>query len=43
MLDPNCGVGTTLVACQNNNRDFIGIELIEEYYNMALERINKDE
>ena len=43
VLDPNCGIGTTLVACQNNDRRFIGIELVKEYYNMAIERINKDE
>ena len=34
------GGGTTGVACQNTNRSFIGIELDEEYYKIAEERIN---
>jgi DNA modification methylase len=29
------------VACKNLNRKFIGMELNEEYYNIACERINK--
>lgn len=40
VLDPFMGSGTTGVACANNNRSFIGIELCEEYYNIASERIN---
>ena len=37
----NCmGSGSTGVACINTNRNFIGIELSEEYYNIAKERIN---
>lgn len=31
--------GTTGVACLNTNRNFIGIELDEEYFNIAKERI----
>ena len=31
---------STGVACVNTNRNFIGIELSEEYYNIAKERIN---
>jgi DNA modification methylase len=34
------GSGTTGVACKKLNRNFIGIELSEEYYNIAKERIN---
>jgi len=34
------GVGTTGVACKNLNRNFIGIELDEEYFNIAIKRIN---
>ena len=34
------GSGSTGVACQNTNRDFIGIELDKEYFNIAKERIN---
>lgn len=41
ILDPFMGSGTTGVACKNLNRDFIGIELDEEYFKIAEERINK--
>ena len=34
------GSGTTGVACKNLNRDFIGIELDEDYFNIAKERID---
>lgn len=33
-------LSSTGVACVNTNRRFIGIELSEEYYNIAKERIN---
>lgn len=33
--------GTTGVACVNLNRNFIGIELDETYFNIAKERIEK--
>ena len=33
-------LSSTGVACVNTNRNFIGIELSEEYYNIAKERIN---
>jgi site-specific DNA-methyltransferase (adenine-specific) len=35
------GSGSTGVACVNTNRHFIGIELDENYFNIAKERINK--
>ena len=31
--------GTTGVACKNLNRNFIGIELDEKYFNIAKERL----
>ena len=38
----NCmGVGSTPVACINTNRNYIGIEKNETYFNIAKERINK--
>jgi len=40
VLDFTMGSGTTGVACKNLNRNFIGIELDEGYYNIAKERIN---
>jgi len=40
VLDFTMGSGSTGVACRNLNRDFIGIEKVEEYYNIAEDRIN---
>ena len=40
VLDFTMGSGTTGVACVNTNRNFIGIELDENYYRIAVERIN---
>ena len=39
VLDFTVGSGTTGVACVNTNRKFIGIELDENYFNIAKERI----
>ena len=43
VLDFTMGSGTTGVACQNTNRNFIGIELNENYYNIAKKRIESNE
>ena len=40
ILEPFMGSGSTGVACINTKRDFIGIELNEEYFKIAEERIN---
>lgn len=40
VFDPFMGSGTTGVACKNLNRNFIGIELDPEYYQIAQARIN---
>ena len=40
VLDFTMGSGSTGVACRNLNRNFIGIELDEKYFNIAKERIN---
>jgi site-specific DNA-methyltransferase (adenine-specific) len=41
ILDPFMGSGTTGVACAKLGRKFIGIELDEDYFNIACERIRK--
>lgn len=41
VLDFAMGSGTTGVACMNLNRKFIGIELNEKYFNIALQRIQE--
>lgn len=42
VLDCFMGSGTTGVAAKQLNRNFIGIELDEKYFNIAKERINND-
>ena len=39
VLDFTMGSGTTVVACIQNNRSFIGIELNKEYFDIAVSRI----
>ena len=39
VLDPFMGSGTTGLACKLLNRNFIGIDYEEEYYNIAEERL----
>jgi len=41
ILDPFMGSGTTGVACVNLGRSFIGIEQDEDYFNIAVSRIQK--
>ena len=42
-MDNTMGVGSTCIACQNVYRKFIGIELDEKYYNIAVERLQENE
>ena len=41
VLDPFMGSGSTGVACKQLNRNFIGIELDKNYYNIAKQRISE--
>lgn len=40
VLDPFCGSGTTCLAAKMLNRKWIGIELNQEYLEIAEKRIN---
>lgn len=39
VFDPFVGVGTTAVVCAENNRNFIGTEIVKEYCDYAEERV----
>lgn len=39
IMDPTMGSGTTGLACKNLNRNFIGCELDQKYYEIAKERL----
>ena len=41
VLDNCMGSGSTIVACKNTNRHYIGFELEKEYFEVARERIEK--
>ncbi len=41
VLDNCMGSGTTAIACINTNRNYIGFELDQTYFNIANERIEK--
>ena len=41
VLDNTMGSGTTCVACVNTNRQYIGMELDDEYYAVAQKRVNE--
>ena len=41
VLDPFMGVGTTGVACANQGKEFIGIEIDEKYFDIACKRIKE--
>ena len=42
VLDPFMGSGTTGVACKDLNRKFIGIEIVDEYFNIAKDRLENE-
>lgn len=39
VLDCTMGSGSTMVACANTNRKGVGIELMQEYYEIAVKRV----
>ena len=41
VIDPFMGVGSTGLACIKNNRNFIGIEIDENYFNIAKSRLEE--
>ena len=43
VIDPFMGVGATGVACKNLKRNFVGIEIDGQYYEIAKKRINEVE
>ena len=40
VLDPTMGSGSMGVACANMDRKFIGIEMDDDIFNLALERLS---
>lgn len=40
ILDPFLGSGTTAIACKQTKRNYIGIEISQEYCSIAEERVN---
>ena len=41
VLDPMCGSGTTLLMAKKNNRNYIGIDIAEEYVELSKNRLEK--
>lgn len=42
VLDPFVGIGASAIACVESGRNFIGYELDEDYYDISLDRIEKE-
>lgn len=42
VVDLTMGSGSTMVACQNTNRNGIGIEMNDEYFSIAEKRVGKN-
>ena len=42
ILDPFMGIGATGVACEESERNFIGIEIDKNYFDIAEERIENE-
>jgi site-specific DNA-methyltransferase (adenine-specific) len=42
VLDPFCGTGQLPLACKRNGRHYCGIEIDEEYYRLAKDRLSNE-
>lgn len=42
VLDFAFGIGATALACKQSNRKFIGCEIDEKYFNIAVSRLGDD-
>ena len=42
ILDPFCGLATTGISCVNQGRNFIGIEINDEYYDLSKNRMQNE-
>ena len=40
VFDPFCGTGSTLVAAKELNRQYLGYEIDEKYYDISVDRLN---
>ena len=40
ILDPFSGTGTTGICSLKNRRRYLGIEILQEYYDLSVERFN---
>jgi len=40
VLDPMCGAGTTLKMAKMNGRNYIGIDIVEEYIDISNKRVS---
>ena len=42
ILDPFCGSGTTLLAAREAKRNYVGIDIVAEYVEMARSRLHSE-
>ena len=41
VLDPFCGIGSTVIASKILNRQYIGVEIDTKYFNITKDRLEK--
>ena len=41
ILDTHVGSGSSIIACKQFGCDFIGFEINEKYFNIAMDRVSK--